>query len=103
MPKNKTHSGSAKRFKLTGTGKITRRQANRNHLLEHKPTRRTRRLATPHLAPSRPARNTPLNGCKECIRMPNPNASVKAIPLLDRGSGSVRSGCSRNPLSVRIS
>jgi large subunit ribosomal protein L35 len=44
MPKNKTHSGSAKRFKLTGTGKITRRQANRNHLLEHKSTRRTRRL-----------------------------------------------------------
>ena len=44
MPKNKTHSGSAKRFKLTGTGKITRRQANRNHLLEHKPTKRTRRL-----------------------------------------------------------
>jgi large subunit ribosomal protein L35 len=44
MPKNKTHSGSAKRFKLTGSGKITRRQANRNHLLEHKPTKRTRRL-----------------------------------------------------------
>ncbi len=44
MPKNKTHSGSSKRFKLTGTGKITRRQANRNHLLEHKPSKRTRRL-----------------------------------------------------------
>jgi len=44
MPKNKTHSGSSKRFKLTGSGKITRRQANRNHLLEHKPTKRTRRL-----------------------------------------------------------
>jgi large subunit ribosomal protein L35 len=44
MPKNKTHSGSSKRFKVTGSGKITRRQANRNHLLEHKPTKRTRRL-----------------------------------------------------------
>ena len=44
MPKNKTHSGSSKRFKVTGSGKIMRRQANRNHLLEHKPTRRTRRL-----------------------------------------------------------
>jgi large subunit ribosomal protein L35 len=44
VPKNKTHSGSSKRFKLTGTGKITRRQAGRNHLLEHKPTKRTRRL-----------------------------------------------------------
>ena len=44
MPKMKTHSGSAKRFKVTGSGRITRRQANRNHLLEHKPTKRTRRL-----------------------------------------------------------
>jgi large subunit ribosomal protein L35 len=44
MPKMKTHSGAKKRFKTTGTGKIMRRRANRNHLLEHKPTKRTRRL-----------------------------------------------------------
>jgi large subunit ribosomal protein L35 len=44
MPKNKTHSGSAKRFRVTGSGRIMRRQANRNHLLEHKPTKRTRRI-----------------------------------------------------------
>ncbi|RFU42008.1 50S ribosomal protein L35 [Actinomadura logoneensis] len=44
MPKTKTHSGAKKRFKLTGSGKVTRRRANRNHLLEHKPTKRTRRL-----------------------------------------------------------
>jgi len=44
MPKNKTHSGASKRFRLTGSGKIMRRRANRNHLLEHKPSRRTRRL-----------------------------------------------------------
>jgi large subunit ribosomal protein L35 len=44
MPKFKTHSGSRKRFKVTGSGKLTRLQANRNHLLEHKPTKRTRRL-----------------------------------------------------------
>jgi large subunit ribosomal protein L35 len=44
MPKMKTHRGAAKRFKVTGTGKIVRRKANRSHLLEHKPTRRTRRL-----------------------------------------------------------
>ena len=44
MPKNKTHSGSSKRFRLTGTGKIVRQQANRRHLLEHKPSTRTRRL-----------------------------------------------------------
>jgi large subunit ribosomal protein L35 len=44
MPKMKTHRGAAKRFKITGTGKILRRKAYRDHLLEHKPTRRTRRL-----------------------------------------------------------
>ena len=36
MPKNKTHSGTKKRFHLTGTGKVMREQANRRHLLEHK-------------------------------------------------------------------
>ncbi|MFI5067708.1 MAG: 50S ribosomal protein L35 [Streptosporangiales bacterium] len=45
MPKMKTHSGSAKRFRLTGTGKVIRRRANMNHLLEHKASRRTRRLS----------------------------------------------------------
>ena len=44
MPKMKTHSGAAKRFKITGSGKIMRLRANRRHLLEHKSTRRTRRL-----------------------------------------------------------
>ena len=45
MPKNKTHSGASKRFRITGSGKVMRRRANRNHLLEHKPSTRTRRLA----------------------------------------------------------
>jgi large subunit ribosomal protein L35 len=45
MPKMKTHSGAAKRFRVTGTGKVMRRRANMNHLLEHKPSRRTRRLS----------------------------------------------------------
>ncbi|WP_418277169.1 50S ribosomal protein L35 [Isoptericola jiangsuensis] len=45
MPKNKTHSGAKKRFRVTGKGKVMREQANRRHLLEHKSTRRTRRLA----------------------------------------------------------
>jgi large subunit ribosomal protein L35 len=44
MPKMKTHSGSKKRFRVTGTGKLMHRRANRNHLLEHKPSSRTRRL-----------------------------------------------------------
>ncbi len=44
MPKNKTHSGASKRFRITGSGKVMHRRANRNHLLEHKPSTRTRRL-----------------------------------------------------------
>jgi large subunit ribosomal protein L35 len=44
MPKAKTHSGTSKRFRLTGTGKVVRQKANRRHLLEHKSSRRTRRL-----------------------------------------------------------
>jgi large subunit ribosomal protein L35 len=45
MPKMKTHSGANKRFRLTSTGKVMRRRANRSHLLEHKSSRYTRRLA----------------------------------------------------------
>lgn len=44
MPKLKTHSGSKKRFKITATGKIMRRKANKSHLLTGKPSKRTRRL-----------------------------------------------------------
>ena len=44
MPKQKTHSGAKKRFKLTGSGKVKRQQANRRHYLEHKSSRLTRRL-----------------------------------------------------------
>ena len=45
MPKMKTHRGAAKRFAVTGRGKIVRRRAFRSHLLEKKPSTRTRRLA----------------------------------------------------------
>ena len=44
MPKMKSHSGMKKRVKVTGSGKIVRQKANRRHLLEHKSSRRTRRL-----------------------------------------------------------
>ncbi|MFC4556403.1 50S ribosomal protein L35 [Georgenia faecalis] len=45
MPKNKTHSGAKKRFRITGSGKVMREQANRRHLFESKSSKRTRRLA----------------------------------------------------------
>jgi large subunit ribosomal protein L35 len=44
MPKMKTHRGAAKRIKVTGTGKLRRRQAFMNHILEKKSSTRTRRL-----------------------------------------------------------
>lgn len=47
MPKMKTHRGAAKRFKVTGSGKIRRRKAFRNHILEEKSPRRKRRLGRP--------------------------------------------------------
>jgi large subunit ribosomal protein L35 len=45
VPKNKTHSGAKKRFRVTGSGKIMRERANKRHLLEVKPSKRTRRLS----------------------------------------------------------
>ncbi|MDQ1401719.1 MAG: large subunit ribosomal protein [Actinomycetota bacterium] len=44
MPKMKTDKGAAKRFKVTGTGKLRRRQAFMNHILEKKAPGRKRRL-----------------------------------------------------------
>jgi large subunit ribosomal protein L35 len=44
MPKQKTHSGAKKRFKVTGSGKIMKQQAGMRHNLEVKSTERKRRL-----------------------------------------------------------
>ncbi|MBV9312236.1 MAG: 50S ribosomal protein L35 [Pseudonocardia sp.] len=53
MPKSKSHSGMSKRVKITGTGQLRRQKAGTRHLLEHKPSRQTRRLAgTTDIAPA---------------------------------------------------
>jgi large subunit ribosomal protein L35 len=44
MPKMKTHRGAAKRFKVTGSGKIKRSYAYTSHLLESKSPKRKRNL-----------------------------------------------------------
>lgn len=44
MPKMKTHRGAAKRFRLTGTGKIRRQKAFSNHILTKKSPKRKRNL-----------------------------------------------------------
>jgi len=45
MPKMKTHRGAAKRFKITGTGKIKRFKAYKSHILTKKSPKRKRQLA----------------------------------------------------------
>ena len=48
MPKLKSRKAAAKRFRSTGSGKIVRRKAFKNHLLEHKSTARKTQLS--HIA-----------------------------------------------------
>lgn len=45
MPKNKTHSGASKRFRVTGSGKLRREKAGLRHNLEKKASKKTRRLS----------------------------------------------------------
>lgn len=44
MPKMKTHKGAAGRFEVTKKGKLKRRRAGHNHILEKKSPKRKRRL-----------------------------------------------------------
>ncbi len=44
MPKLKTHSGAAKRFKKTATGKVKRGHSHLRHILTSKSTKRKRKL-----------------------------------------------------------
>ena len=44
MPKMKTHRGTAKRFRVTGSGKIMRSKAYKSHILTKKSTKRLRGL-----------------------------------------------------------
>ncbi|MBS1951211.1 MAG: LSU ribosomal protein L35p [Cytophagales bacterium] len=44
MPKIKTKSGAKKRFKVTGSGKIKRKKAFKNHILTKKTTKQKRNL-----------------------------------------------------------
>jgi len=44
MPKMKTHKGSKKRFRVTATGKLKRKQSGKRHLNSHKAGKRKRHL-----------------------------------------------------------
>jgi large subunit ribosomal protein L35 len=47
MPKQKTHSGAKKRFKVTASGKVRGRSAFTSHILEKKSAKRKRRQSLP--------------------------------------------------------
>ena len=57
MPKMKTHKGTAKRIKLTSTGKLLRRRAFGNHLLSKKSNRRKRIIGSSAEVTGKIARN----------------------------------------------
>jgi large subunit ribosomal protein L35 len=50
MPKMKTNRSAAKRFKITGKGKVSRRQANKSHILTKKTSKRKRHLRDSKIA-----------------------------------------------------
>jgi large subunit ribosomal protein L35 len=47
MPKQKTHSGAKKRFKVTASGKVKARHSHSSHILEKKSPKRKRSFANP--------------------------------------------------------
>ena len=59
--KAKTRKSVAKRFKITGTGKILRRKQGKRHLLIRKNAKRKRNLGKPTLASAADAKNIKLN------------------------------------------
>lgn len=52
MPKLKTHRGAAKRFKVTGTGKIKKNKAYHSHLFSSKTPKKSRNLRKADLVSS---------------------------------------------------
>jgi large subunit ribosomal protein L35 len=57
MPKIKTRRSAAKRFRATGSGKIVRRKAFKNHMLEHKTSDKKRSLSQMALVDERDEKN----------------------------------------------
>ncbi|NJL35972.1 MAG: 50S ribosomal protein L35 [Leptolyngbyaceae cyanobacterium SL_5_9] len=60
MPKLKTRKSAAKRFRRSGSGKLMRRKAFKNHMLEHKSATRRSRLSKIALVDERDAENVEL-------------------------------------------
>lgn len=57
MPKMKTNRAAAKRFKVTGTGKLKRAKAYKSHILTKKTTKRKRNLRKPAITDAANVKN----------------------------------------------
>ncbi|HMQ96313.1 MAG TPA: 50S ribosomal protein L35 [Candidatus Saccharibacteria bacterium] len=57
MPKLKTHKATAKRVKITGSGKLVRERAFGNHMLSKKSKSRKRNINTPAAVTGKTAKN----------------------------------------------
>lgn len=57
MPKQKTHRGAAKRFKISGGGKLVRHQSMHSHILTKKTSKRKRKLRQQVVTTGKTARN----------------------------------------------
>jgi len=57
MPKLKTHKGTAKRIKITGSGKLVRERAFGNHILAKKSKSRKRNIKTASIVKGKNAKN----------------------------------------------
>ena len=57
MPKMKTSKSAAKRFKVTGTGKLKRSKAYKQHILTKKTTMRNRTLRQPAITDATNVKN----------------------------------------------
>ena len=57
MPKMKTHRGAAKRFRLTGSGKVRRNKAYKRHILTKKTTKTKRNLRKPAMTDATNVKN----------------------------------------------
>lgn len=57
MPKQKSHRGAAKRFKVTAGGKVLRGHSMRSHILTKKTTKRKRKLRQTTVVKGKFARN----------------------------------------------
>jgi large subunit ribosomal protein L35 len=56
VPKQKTHSGAKKRFRITGSGKVVKQGAGMRHHLEYKSSRVTRRQNQDVVLPTQDAK-----------------------------------------------